>query len=334
MKLHVTGDIEDIAQAAWISTKDEIDAKARTHEDAVRVVRFLIDNHHTSPLECVTLTFSQMSPSEFNNFDDIIPFYLSSFVKRSYNVFTMDLLTFVKIIHFSSTDSGLWDEAAEMFRVARPELSVLLENFAHPQQETEKVDASSCNEIGMDVQLISFHEVKNSRDQSRATWRVKCPLSIAVQILRHRKGSYNMVSGRYRTITQETVGIPIDISEIEIRFNDAAYDLDIDMWIPDRDICYSIGAEEQNKYYDDWMAVAKEAKKHEIISNDEYKRFREFIRFCLPEGRLTELYVTYYLDDFYNNYLPLRNSKHAQLEHVWVAQKMQETLETRLRESV
>ena len=36
------------------------------------------------------------------------------------------------------------------------------------------------------------------------------------------------------------------------------------------------------------------------LTNDEYKRMREYVRFILPEGRLTELYITMYLDDLDN----------------------------------
>ncbi len=74
------------------------------------------------------------------------------------------------------------------------------------------------------------------------------------------------------------------------------------------------------------MKKAKQSRDDKVISNDEYKRLREFARYILPEGRLTELYATFYLDDFYNNYLPLRNSPHAQTEHIWIAQEMERVL--------
>jgi thymidylate synthase ThyX len=74
------------------------------------------------------------------------------------------------------------------------------------------------------------------------------------------------------------------------------------------------------------MNKAKAAKKEKIISNSEYKRFREFARFVLPEGRYTELYITFYENDF-KGFLKLRNSSHAQTEHIWIAQKMKKTLE-------
>lgn len=85
-----------------------------------------------------------------------------------------------------------------------------------------------------------------------------------------------------------------------------------------------------NVRYRKLMKKAKEFKDKNILSNEEYKRLRENSRFILPEGRITELYVTFYLDDFYHSYLPLRNSSHAQIEHIWIAQEMERKLEERL----
>ena len=73
--------------------------------------------------------------------------------------------------------------------------------------------SDSVFEKQMKVELIDFHNV-GLDSHARATWRVKCPLSIAVQMLRHRTASFNMVSGRYKTIRQEVVGIPGDIIKI------------------------------------------------------------------------------------------------------------------------
>ena len=73
------------------------------------------------------------------------------------------------------------------------------------------------------------------------------------------------------------------------------------------------------------MYAAKIAKRKDLIDNSEYKRIREFIRFILPEGRITELYATFYLNDF-DSFLKLRDSSHAQTEHVWIAQEMKRTL--------
>ena len=73
------------------------------------------------------------------------------------------------------------------------------------------------------------------------------------------------------------------------------------------------------------MKELKRCKLNKFISNDEYKRMREYVRFILPEGRLTELYISMYLDDL-NNFFMLRNSSHAQMEHIAIAQLMKKTL--------
>ncbi len=80
------------------------------------------------------------------------------------------------------------------------------------------------------------------------------------------------------------------------------------------------------------MSDAKLAVRSGTISGDDYKRIRETARYVLPEGRLTELYVTFYLDDF-DNYLYLRDSPHTQTEHIWVAQRMLDTLSDALDNS-
>ena len=59
---------------------------------------------------------------------------------------------------------------------------------------------------------------------------------------------------------------------------------------------------------------------------------REYVRFVLPEGRMTELYITMYLSDF-KRFLFLRNSTHAQIEHIAVAQLMKKTLEDYIEEN-
>jgi len=129
-----------------------------------------------------------------------------------------------------------------------------------------------------------------------------------------------MVSGRYRTIKQEMVPALDDCRSIMDKMGK-----DIDSYL---DIVNPVVKE-----YLSVMKSAKDSKDAGVISNEEYKRIREFARYVLPEGRMTELYVTMYLDSFYDNYLKLRNSVHAQTEHIWIAQEMQKTLEARRRKN-
>jgi flavin-dependent thymidylate synthase len=326
MKLIVTGDERDIANSAWVSTIDEAKALMRSDEDVQRVLRFLVENHHTSPIEVVTLTFSFENSSENDDSSDenyklIEPLLENKFCKYStaiidgkeHSFVTVDLLNFVKVIQYKNLFAGqLW----KTFSSEKPVLSSFLNKFK--DIEPSYADDVSCllgDDHGMTVDLIQVHK-NDLPEHSRATWRVKCPLSIAVQILRHRAGSYNMVSGRYRTILQDIYNVPLDVNNIYDKSNVA-------------DDAHNI-YEMLNKINDQYLIMMKKlkiAKNNSIISNDEYKRARECARFALSEGRMTELYITYYLSDFYNNYEVLRNSTHAQVEHIWIAQKMRETLE-------
>jgi thymidylate synthase ThyX len=107
---------------------------------------------------------------------------------------------------------------------------------------------------------------------------------------------------------------PDDCFEIAAKFGE---DLDRYLGVADGSIAR----------YKQFMRSSKVARDNGVISNDEYKRLREVARFILPEGRMTELYITYYLSDFYDNFLKLRDSEHAQTEHIWIAQEMRRTLE-------
>jgi thymidylate synthase ThyX len=313
MKLKITGDYRDVANSAWISTMSEVKAASRTDQDALRVVKFLIENHHTSPLESVTLTL------EYDDEDsrEIIDtggtaYFENKWARVSGSKCTLDLLNFIKI----TRDNNLFEKAPWLlFCEARPELSSMCQMMGG--LEEKNFTSPPVDEIlgshGMSVELVSLHR-ESELSLSRATWRLKMPLSIATQALRHRKGSFNAVSGRYRTIYQEVIPPVDDCSQIAQKIG-----LDLSEYLDSTNIII--------ERYEGAMSSAKKAKEDGLISNDEYKRFREFARFILPEGRMTEMYVTFYLDDFYNNYLPLRNSTHAQTEHIWISQQMQRTLE-------
>jgi len=305
--IDVTGDYRDIANSAWISTLKEIRTKNRTDDDAKRVVKYLVEHHHTSPFECLTISVSDPT-SESLGFSH----YASDLYSRGQGrSFTIDLLNFIKVTYNNALfEDKIWRE----FEVSRPELAEMCSKFTsiNTKHFTTGDVSDTLGSHGMFVELVSVHDT-SIRSTSRATWRVKCPLSIAVQIVRHRKGSYNMVSGRYKTIRQELVPPVIDVEQI---FNKAGMSLDRYLGSVDPVILA----------YNNAMKIARAAKDQEKITNDEYKRFREFARFTLPEGRMTELYITYYLDDFFSNYVLLRDSEHAQTEHIWVAQEMQRTL--------
>lgn len=310
MKIRVTGDERDVANSAWVSTLKEIRAQAKTQDDVERVVSFLVEHHHTSPFESVTVTFEITETS-----DDVYSF--EKYAKDLYSVddrmrVTIDLLNFVKVTY----QHDLWNSQMwKLFHRIRPQLANMLSKFGPIQDSLPEGDVEELlGDHGMTVELVHLHDEGDDR-HSRATWRVKCPLSIAVQILRHRKGSYNMVSGRYKTIRQELYNTPVDVSEtLQSAETKELYDDMVDL------VNSTISS------YEQLMKQLRESKKAGLITNDEYKRARECVRFVLPEGRMTELYITYYLSDFYGNYKKLRDSVHAQTEHIWIAQEMDRTI--------
>jgi hypothetical protein len=57
MRLEITGDLRSVANSAWVSTLDESKAKSKDELEVLRVTKFLVEHHHTTPFESVTLSF-------------------------------------------------------------------------------------------------------------------------------------------------------------------------------------------------------------------------------------------------------------------------------------
>lgn len=318
--MNKTGDMRSIADSAWISTMSEARAKSRSDEDVDRVVCFLAEHLHTSPFESVTLSFIEKDVDYISNLNEDMSKLLnnkyskSSQSSESVSV-TIDLLNFAKHSYRCSFKNDLWG----VFKSEEPRLSEIIKMFDFGKKEEPPSDVTDFFLYEVDAEIISLHKGL-SKEETRATWRVKCPLSVAVQILRHRTASFNMVSGRYKTIRQEVVSIPTDIFKMLEPIENSK----------DTNITYLIegmidNMENSKSHYLKMMKELKNCKTKGIIDNDQYKRMREYVRFILPEGRLTELYITMYLDDL-DNFLMLRNSSHAQIEHIAVAQLMKKEL--------
>jgi flavin-dependent thymidylate synthase len=313
----ITGNMRTIANSAWISTMDEIKTKSRTDEDVLRVVTFLAKNMHSSPFESVTISCV---------LDEEVPSFISenNFVRvfDDQRGFVTDLLNFSKIMHKEGFESQIWKEFSKQNKELADVVMLFDFNFKYIPHKYDVCDLFP----QISVEIISFHE-GDSNSTSRATWRVKCPLSISVQLLRHRSGSFNQVSGRYKTIRQELFEVPNDIKEIinsahqrgqEFNLEELSH---LDKLIDDM----SFDMKSSKSKYLKIMKELKRCKTDKVLTNEEYKRMREYARFILPEGRMTELYVSMYMDDFYH-YLKLRDSSHAQIEHIALAQLMKKSL--------
>ena len=336
MNLNITGDLRSVANSAWISTIDETKANDRSDEDVDRVTGFLAENLHTSPFECVTLTFTWGALGDQRHY--MRPYIDSRFSRVDFvhglTKLSIDLWNFVKITNTESVSPVFGSVSLRegpawiVFSKREPLLAEKCEKLKLSGQKLNNSDDISAmlGDHSMSVELISLHN-EGIRRHSRATWRVKCPLSIAVQVLRHRTGSFNMVSGRYRTIKQELIGKVNDVGGIFSKiYKDKFSKGCCATVIHDK---YQQSALDSMDEYRSLMKDASNAYKSGVIQNSEYRRLREAARYILPEGRLTELYVTFYLDDF-DRYLILRDSPDAQVEHRWVAREMSRTITSAL----
>lgn len=314
MILRTTGDIREIANSAWVSTTDEIKVRKKSDQEVERVVSFLITNSHTSPLEVMSISLHLEADDTDEDFEVFYIYAKNKYARLTPDPdqakLTIDLLNFTK----ETYKNNLWLKSPFLlFEKQHLVLSRMLKDFREiPDTSSSDVDLELGNH-GMSVELINFHD-ESDLDLSRATWRIRCPLSISLQLVRHRSGSYNQSSGRYRTLNYSIAPLSLDVMDISNRAG----------------VKLSETFSETQKMVEKYLEIMKDlkvARDSGSINNDEYKRVRECARFILPEGRMTELYATFYLSDFYDNYKKLRDSVHAQKEHVYIAQKMHQTLD-------
>jgi thymidylate synthase (FAD) len=139
---------------------------------------------------------------------------------------------------------------------------------------------------------------------------IKMPIQTDRQHMTHRIASHSGMSGRYRTMPNEWMKIPDDMKELIVK----AYGEN--MFNEYENLC-----KKNNEWYQECLKIAKENEKNNVITNSEYKRFREFFRGVLPQNNMTERVTIMNLRSF-ANYQKLRNSEHAQPEIKQVANMM------------
>jgi thymidylate synthase (FAD) len=142
---------------------------------------------------------------------------------------------------------------------------------------------------------------------------IKMPIAIDRQFMTHRIQSTNGMSGRYRTMPDDYLNMPQDVMVISNKIADEFETDPIDNYM---DVC-----DLANAKYATNCAAAKQAKDVGIITNVEYKRFREFIRGMLPQHNMTERVSIMNLRSF-ANFIKLRLTEHAQPEIYEVARQM------------
>lgn len=170
------------------------------------------------------------------------------------------------------------------------------------------------------VNMLADHRHATPFESVVFRFWIKMPIAIDRQHMTHRIASHNGMSGRYRTMPREFFSMPKDIEEILCQFP-GGYEEMKEFRHTYNQIC-----EEANNTYENMVLDAKQAKDEELITNEQYKRLREFFRGILPQHNMTERVTVMNLRSF-ANYQKLRNSEHAQPEIQEVARQMLDAVE-------
>jgi thymidylate synthase (FAD) len=121
---------------------------------------------------------------------------------------------------------------------------------------------------------------------------MRIPIATDRQIMTHRIASHSGMSGRYRTMPTDYYLMPDDVKGIMFK-------------LPEGNEQYAIYDKvclEANGYYSNCMASFKSSRDSGIITNDEYKRLREFYRGMLPQHNMTERVSMFNLRSWANFY--------------------------------
>jgi flavin-dependent thymidylate synthase len=153
---------------------------------------------------------------------------------------------------------------------------------------------------------------------------IKMPIAIDRQYMTHRLQSASGMSGRYRTMPSEYLEVPDELIDLEERIYKTLTrnQQDISQFDTHLDMYYSI-CESANTYYSGIIKRLKEHEKSGIITNNEFKRAREFYRGMLPQHNMTERVSIMNLRAW-ANFIKLRLKPEAQPEIQEVARQMLE----------
>lgn len=139
---------------------------------------------------------------------------------------------------------------------------------------------------------------------------LRLPIAIDRQHMTHRIASHSGMSGRYRTMPSDFLGMSEDVNNIfdKINYKTVNYE-------------YNNMCKSSNEWYQEAVEQLKRGKQIGLISNDELKRAREFIRGVLPQHNMTER-VTVINLRAWANYYKLRHKPNAQKEIQYIAKAM------------
>lgn len=147
---------------------------------------------------------------------------------------------------------------------------------------------------------------------------IRLPVAIDRQHMTHRIASHSGMSGRYRTMPLEFYHIPDDVINICNKLPQVQYDAT-------PEFSYESVCKLANQYYGELTKSFKSSKDKGVISNDEYKRLREFFRGMLPQHNMTERVTVINLRSW-ANYYKLRHKPNAQKEIQIIAELMKKEI--------
>ena len=182
------------------------------------------------------------------------------------------------------------------------------------QGKTKRTD----EDVARVVRMLIEHKHASPIEAVVLRFWIKMPIAIDRQHMTHRIASHNGMSGRYRTMPDEFLDIPDDVQTI---IKKLPYADNGTSWQRGIDDHYKVLCYKANIFYKESMEYIKQCKNEKHITNDEYKRCREFLRGVLPQHNMTERITVMNLRSF-ANYQKLRNSEHAQPEIRQIAELM------------
>lgn len=179
----------------------------------------------------------------------------------------------------------------------------------------EKKKTRSNEDVERVVKMLAEHRHSTPFESVVFRFWIKMPIAIDRQFMTHRIQSANGLSGRYRTMPSEFQKVPEDVYNIFLKvYGD--HNLAAKHEVEYEELC-----REANNWYKNEVTFFREQEKDGAITNNEFKRVREFLRGVLPQHNMTERVSIMNLRAF-SNFQKLRNSEHAQPEIKQVAQLM------------
>lgn len=165
------------------------------------------------------------------------------------------------------------------------------------------------------INMLAEHKHSTPFESIVLRFWIKMPISVDRQFMTHRLQSSSGMSGRYRSMPSEYLEVPDDVKNIFTKI----YSEEADIYTKEyNEIC-----DKANKWYKHQCDAMKSARDDGFITNDDYKRIREFSRGVLPQHNMTERVSIMNLRAFCN-FIKLRDKPEAQPEIREVARLMLE----------